>query len=280
MKRIITHKNPDLDALTSVWLIRRFLPGWDKAKIEFVLAGQALDDSPVDADPEILHVDTGGGRLDHHQFKDMTSAAELTLGYILEKKRAEKLSPLMEEALERIVSIVTAIDNGCDLAWPEASTDRYEFSLNNLIYGIKRNIPDDNELVEQGLILLEGLLRSFKDKIRAEEKIDQEGIKFETPWGKAIACETGNEKVLWEAEIKGFMVVVKFDPRSSKRVKIYSRFDSKVDLTGVYVKLKKVDFRADWFLHASKKLLLISKRPGAEGTSLRLEEIIGLLKKG
>src|SRR3989344_449769 len=42
MKIIVTHSSPDLDAITSAWLIKRFLPGWEDANIQFVPAGERV----------------------------------------------------------------------------------------------------------------------------------------------------------------------------------------------------------------------------------------------
>lgn len=278
MKIIVTHINPDLDAIGSVWLIKRFFLGWENAAVSFVPAGKTLNDQPADSNPDVLHVDTGLGQLDHHQINKITSATKLTWEYILKKRKGEKMGVIEEEAVERIVEVATEIDNARDLVWPEIRQDRFEFYLHKLIYGIKRNIPDDNQLVEQGLILLDGLMRSFKDKIAAEEKIAKEGIKFKTAWGQALAVESGNESVLWEGEVRGFVLVVKYDPEFPNRAKIYARFDSQVDLTSTFKKFKEVDPEADWYLHQSKKLLLISSDPKARGTSLDLNKIIEVLK--
>ena len=43
MRRIITHKSSDLDAISSVWLLKRFYPNWDGAEVEFVNAGEGLN---------------------------------------------------------------------------------------------------------------------------------------------------------------------------------------------------------------------------------------------
>ncbi|HUW21663.1 MAG TPA: chromate resistance protein ChrB domain-containing protein [Candidatus Bathyarchaeia archaeon] len=279
MNKIITHVNPDLDAIFSVWLVKRFLPGWEKAKVCFVRAGQTLDNLAADSVPGVLHVDVGMGELDHHQFIGLTSATQLTWDYILIKRKGQPLSPLETEALNRLVPVVTEVDNGRTVAWPEITLDRSQLYLDNLIYGLKKVITDDEVVVKEGLMILDSLLKAFKDKIRAEEMIENESIIFQSPWGKAIACKTGNEMILWEAEYRGYALVLKYDSTYRNRVKIYARFDSKVDLTKVYRQLSKIDSQADWFLHASKKLLLISSRPEARGTSLSFEEIVALLKK-
>ena len=82
MFTIVTHHNPDLDAVTSVWLIKRFLPNWQSAQLCFVPAGKTADDKPPKSDPRILHVDTGFGMLDHHQSDEHTSAAKKTYQYL------------------------------------------------------------------------------------------------------------------------------------------------------------------------------------------------------
>ena len=43
MKIVVTHTSPDMDAITSVWLIKKFLPGWETATVRFVPAGERID---------------------------------------------------------------------------------------------------------------------------------------------------------------------------------------------------------------------------------------------
>ncbi|MDO8460919.1 MAG: hypothetical protein Q7S38_00590, partial [bacterium] len=43
MKIIVTHSSPDWDAISSVWLLKRFLPDWHDAVVEYVPAGQRLE---------------------------------------------------------------------------------------------------------------------------------------------------------------------------------------------------------------------------------------------
>src|SRR3972149_12172242 len=85
MKTIVSHFSPDIDSITSVWLVRRFLPGWIDAELKFVAAGSTLDGLPPDADPNIIHVDTGMGRFDHHQTADYTCASSLVFEFLREK---------------------------------------------------------------------------------------------------------------------------------------------------------------------------------------------------
>ena len=96
MKIIVTHNSPDWDAIASIWLIKKFLPGWHEIEIKFVPAGERLNSSkltePIEeiGENEVIHVDTGLGALDHHQTEDENmSAASLTLDFILRRSSSE-----------------------------------------------------------------------------------------------------------------------------------------------------------------------------------------------
>jgi len=42
MKIIVTHISPDWDAISSVWLLKKYLAGWQEAEVRFVPAGQRV----------------------------------------------------------------------------------------------------------------------------------------------------------------------------------------------------------------------------------------------
>lgn len=276
MKKIITHINPDLDAVASVWLIKRFLPAWKEANIGFI-EGKKMPGA--DSDPEILYVDVGGGKLDHHHTGDYLSAAKLCLDYILTAREKEKLSPLKEQALKELVEVVTQIDNARDLSWEEINQGRYQFYLHTLIEGLRGLAFSDQQVMDFGFQCLDAVLLNFKNKIRAEEELKTAGIEFQTPWGKAVAVVSANKYVLWRGEALGYVLVVKKNPETGG-VQIYSRFDSGADLTKAYNQFREKDHRSDWFLHASKKLLLnqASVNPKMRPTKLSLEQIIKILQ--
>ena len=272
-KIIVTHAGPDLDALTSIWLLRRFLPGWERAKVNFVTAGETFRGAPPDADPEIVHVDTGFGRLDHHQKKEYNSAANLCLGKISKERDLKKVD---REALKRLVVVVTEIDNGRDISWPETRSDRYEFMPHIFLI----NMPTGPDLVDLAMIVLDKIFQALKNKIRAEKTLKEEGQVCRTRWGKAVAVATGNDQVLQEGQREGFVLIAKQDPKSG-HLRIYGRFDKKVDLTRAYKEVKKKDPAATWYLHTSCCLLLNGSRhnPKMVPTKLSLDEIISILKK-
>lgn len=280
MPKIITHINPDLDAVASCWLIKKFLPGWEEAEIDFVEAtasGEKI--KGVDENPNVLYVDVGRGKLDHHQTSEYLSATRLCWDFILKNRRGYPLKDLEKKALEKLVEVVTEIDNASDLNWGEVVENRYYFYLHTLIDGLRGIGKNDYEVIEFGFQALDSVLLSLKNKIKSEEEL-KNGEEFETKWGKGIALESGNKQVLWQGEARGFVMVVKKNPKSGA-VQIYSRPDSGVDLTEVYQKVKNLDPEADWFLHSSKRLLLneSSVNPNMHPTKLNLQEIINILKE-
>ena len=279
MKKIVTHINPDLDAICSVWLLKKFLPGWQEAEINFVPAESTLDNEPVDSNPEVLHVDVARGKLDHHHLKGFLSASKLTFDYILEVRSGEKLKPLEEQSLKLIVEVVNDIDNARELTWEEIKKPRYRFYLHDLFLGLRSLGATDMETMEFGLRSLEAILNNFKNQLKAKEEL-KEGQKFQTPWGQALAMETGNEAVIIEGEKAGYCLVVRKDPKKGG-VRIYALPDSKADLQKTYDWLKENDKEGEWFLHSSHKLLLNESRTKPmKPTKLSLDQIVEVLKNG
>ncbi|MCJ7804955.1 hypothetical protein MUP35_04480 [Patescibacteria group bacterium] len=277
MKKIVTHINPDLDAVFSVWLLKKFLPGWQEAEIDFCPAESTFNNEPVDSNPDVLHTDVGLGKLDHHQTNEFLSAAKLSFNYLFETRKGEKLSPLEEQALKLMVEVVNEVDNARELYWEEIKKPRYEFYFHNLLWGLRSLGASDLETVEYGLKSLDAILHNFKNRLKAQEEI-KKGQEFETPWGEALALETGNEAVLQEGEKQGYCLVVKKDPKEGG-VRIYALPDSKVDLQKAYDFLKEKDKEGEWFLHSSHKILLNESRTKPmKPTKLSLKEIMEVLQ--
>jgi len=272
MKKIITHVNPDLDAVCSVWLLKRFLLGWQEVEIDFVRA----DDKQIDKDNnDLVYVDVGLGKFDHHQTNKHISASKLCWDYIQEIRAGEKLGLLEENAINRLVDIVTQVDNNDDSLWPEAKDDRFQFYLQNLVEGWRELPLNDLEVIEEGFKMLDVILINLKNKIRAKEGLEK-ATNFQTKWGKGIGLETGNKHFLYFGEIHGYAVVIIKNPENGG-VRIHARPGSKVDFTKVYDKVKKLDPKADWFLHSSKKMLLnTSSVAQMKPTKLSLKEVIGV----
>jgi hypothetical protein len=276
-KIIVTHFNPDLDAVAAVWLIKRFLKGWEEAELKFTPPGKyTFDDQPVDSNPEVLYVDTGLGKFDHHRNNDIICAATLVWDFIKEETGKK------DEAIERLVAVVNQVDHAQDLTWPEAEDDRYELMLHMILEGFKRVASDGDvsqRIIDFGLKALDGAHRMYQEKVDAENELEK-GQEFKTRWGKAIALKTKNDVVLFLGEKKGYCLVVQLNPGAG-HLKIYGRLDKGVDLTKAWKEFKKKDPDPFWFLHSSKAILANGARsqPEYQPTKLSLEEIIEILKK-
>lgn len=230
MKIIVTHNSPDWDAITSVWLLKRYLPGWNEAQAQFVPAGERLASSKqkpkldvviekINQD-EVIHVDTGLGPLDHHQTQDDTvSAASVTWDFVqtqndvLKTPNSDKTKDHIE-AISRIVKVVVAIDHFKEVFWDNPSADYHEFSLLGVLEGLKLQKPNQDEYyVEFGMQCLDAMLHNFENRIWAEKEIAHNGVVFNTRWGESMGFETINDTVLKLAQKMGYILVVRKDPR-------------------------------------------------------------------
>lgn len=292
MKIIVTHTAPDLDATTSVWIIKRFLAGWGDADVKFVPAGSKYNGRPTTPDSdfnnaiekygedEVIHVDTGMGPLDHHQTPDdKVCGASRSLDYVL-LSEIQELKDEKLEAIKRLVKVVVDVDHFKEVFRPDPLADYQDFSIVNALDGLKLMKPDsDLFYLEFMMTALDGLLHDFENKVWAEKEIEK-GIKFESKWGDGIGIETINDDVVKMSQLMGNAVALRKDPRKGYvRIKANPKFD--IDLTNTYEQLKKIDPDATWFLHVSKKMLLngTPKNPKMVPTRLTLEQIINVLKK-
>ncbi len=299
-KVIVTHNAPDLDAVSSAWLIKRFLPGWTDAEVVTVPAGQRINTKHASEDviehlggKEVIHVDTGMGPLDHHQTQDdNTCAAARTFEYVLKHSEELQNNKHKTEALRRIVNYVIDDDHFQEVFFPNPTADVYEMSMVALLSGIKVQFPkDDQTCLRFGFDLLDASIHGMENKIWADEEIKEKGIHFNTKWGKGLAIETINDEVLKVAQIQGYVIAVRKDPKNGV-VRIKARpkkragskeseyDDVDVDLTPVYEKLLTLDKEATWYLHVSKRMLLngSTKNPQMKGTKLTLSEVVEVLQ--
>jgi hypothetical protein len=299
MKIIVTHTSPDWDAIGSVWILRKFLPGWENAKVEFVPAGTRRaksiahsaerEDDPVEVigEDEIVHVDTGMGPLDHHQTSDQSvSGAGRCWTYVQETVPTigEQMQQEKKDAVSRLIKFIVDTDHFKEVFWPDAASDIYDTTILGLLEGLKFEKPEQDDFyLSFGIACLDALLHTFENKIWAEKDIKENGIPFDTRWGKGMGFHTINDTVLKLAQKMGYRLVVRKDPRKGY-VRIKARptaeGEKDIDLTLVYEKLSKIDPEATWYLHVSKKMLLngTTKNPDMRPSKLTLEQIIDVLK--
>lgn len=293
MKYIVTHTSPDLDAITSVWVIKRFLNGWENAGVKYVQAGDRINlewakISPEDyLEPiekiekdEVIHVDTGLGALDHHQTQsDKVCGASLSWDFV-KNQTDNKIKPETTFAVDRMIKVIIGNDHFKNVYWPDPTADYHEFDLEGILEGLKYQNPRQNDLYTEFIMkCLDAILHNFENRIWAENEIKDKGQEINNKFGKVLAIETMNDSTIKLAQIMGFDLVIKKDPRLGN-VRIKASPKAKIDLTAFYEELKKADPKASWFLHVSKKMLLngSGKNTKAVPSKLSLSDIIQMLK--
>lgn len=275
MHIIVTHRSVDIDCITACWLIKRFLPDWKEADVEFVNAGSTKNSLPADSDKNIIHVDTGFGQFDHHQKNDFTTATKKTFEYLAKNNH---INQKYYYSLEKMIAVVNDLDHFKEVHYPDPANDRYDFMLHQIIEGLKGVLGKDKEIMETGFILLDAIFQIFRNKVKAEEAI-KKGFVFHSKYGKSIIMETQNEEAMKLALKNGFTLVLRKDPiRGHVRIKTFP--DKKYDLTIIYETILKVDKKGTWFLHVNKHMLLnsSSKNPNFIPSPLTSKKLIEIIK--
>lgn len=278
-KTIVTHINPDLDALSSVWLIRRYLPGFQGEDVSyaFVPAGKTLRDEPVDSQPDIIHVDTGRGVFDHHQIAEKLCAFMQIYKYFAKNNI---LAVYDVEPLKRMSAVINDYDNFAEVYYPDVTADYQLFQLDSIISGfVHAGLPDDKK-VEVALPMFDGLLQIMKNKIKAEKNIG-EGVVFETKaFGKSIMMENSNNDSMKYAQKCGYRLVARKDSKVGN-IRIVCLPDDSLDLTPIYEEIKRQDTVGTWFFHQSKHMLLNGSlvNPTMVPSPLTTEQILAILRK-
>ncbi|KKW11568.1 MAG: hypothetical protein UY48_C0016G0015, partial [Candidatus Gottesmanbacteria bacterium GW2011_GWB1_49_7] len=250
-----------------------FFPGWKEASLAFVPAGNTLGGRPPDENPEILHVDTGFGKFDHHQSNADTCASILVYEEIKKTRGADP-------AMERLLAVVNEIDHFREVFFPNPTADFWDLGLVSQIDGW-RLLHADNpiKIVDLGMQALDAIYKTFQNKVWAEKELKEKGVEFATIWGKAIGVETTNDEVVHLAQKMGYAIALRKDPKKGY-LRIKSLPKDSIDLEPLYNELKSAEPDATWFLHASHHMVLngSSKNPDMRPTKKSLQEIITALK--
>lgn len=235
-----------------------------EASIAFVPAGTTLDGQPADANPTIIHVDTGGGRFDHHQQADRSlSASELVRRAVAPSNRA----------LQKLVAQVTGIDNA-------SATDvsKLFFNINDLVNAYNSMFPNRPVQVAEAMFSnLDAWYEHEARQLRLEQAFEQR-VEFETPWGLGIAMESDDGGSSRLAYGRGAVLYAYRDGNGWMGVAAKARSD--VDLQPVYADLQQYDAEADWYLHPGRRLLLCgtAKAPPRTPSRLSLDQLVRVIR--
>lgn len=282
---LVTHHAPDLDAITAVWLFKRFdAQGFAHAKVAFVNPGETLsanEAAQFDAAPhEVTHVDTGLGEFDHHQpdrGSQYLSAAKLVLEHLV------SLHPELKTdmALQSLVSFVTDVDQFAEIEWPDAANLRYCLMIQELVHGLERQ-PDYDDLMqlEFGMRMLDAGYAVLSEQIEAQIELDTKGHVFPLAQGSGLAVETGNDATIKLAQKQGHMLVLKKDPKTGA-IRVKLRPDANFDLSALRDRIVEKDRVGSWYYHPSGRMLLngSDKHRDQKASSLTLEQVTKLAKE-
>jgi hypothetical protein len=275
MHTIVTHLSVDLDCITATWLVVRFFPEWEGADIVFTPQQVNWEGVVPDSDPNILYLDTGYGRFDHHQSEDYTSATKLAYRHLLKQGWLDDKNG---KALGRLVSLVNELDHFAECFYPDAASDRWDLGLVQQVGALKQSLGDDRKVMEIVFTLLDAHLQHFKNKIKAEQEIKQ-GYVFQSRWGKTLVMSTRNDEALRLAQKLGFQLVAIKDPEKGG-IRIKTPPKKELDLTRLHEQILKKDTRGSWFLHVGRNMLLngSSKKPDQIPSPLTLQQLIEIIK--
>lgn len=285
-KLIVTHHAPDLDAITSVWLLKRFDgQKYATAKVAFVNPGDRITEDEARhlykcQLSEVTHVDTGLGKFDHHQSNKATPdicASSLVLDYL------HQVHPELKDdlALSEMIKHVLVVDHFGEINWPEAKENRYVFTLHELIRGHEfTDLHNDDSQLHFGMEALSYAYAAMNQRLKAEEIIQSKGQEFILPEGKCLALETRNDDTLKQAQLKGYILVLRKDPEFG-HIRIKVRPDSKLILDKLYQEIKKLDPKSTWFYHGSGKMLLNGsiKHRNQIPSQMSLSQMVKLIKQ-
>ncbi len=276
-KLIVMHHHPDLDAIGAGWLLTRFRRSeFSQANFAFVPAGQTYKQVIVDLDPDIVHVDTGGGKFDHHDPKRTELSATILVYQDLIEHQPHLAA---DQALAYLVDFINDIDHFGEYYWPDPLNPRYAFILSNIATSLHAlNQYSNEEVVNLVFTYLDAVYQYLKDFVRAKEEISQ-GLTFQSIWGQSLAVESGADSLMKIAQMMGFDLVIRKDPRTGF-TKIKTAPKKELNLKPLYDKILQREEADKWFFHPSGHMLIngSSKNNQVKPSQLSLNQLIDLIK--
>lgn len=247
MPSIITHNAPHLDEIAAVWLLHRFVTRWSRARVTFVASNTF---KPPESRVDVMMIGVGRGEFDEHKGNMRDCAATLVYKH-LQKEKKLKLNPLQQAALNELFAYVNDDDHGAHIALPHA-----EFSIGSVNAYLTASGMSSAHLLSFGETYLDAVFAALMEK-HTLVRDWRNAKKCKTRWGGGVGIETEvNPKVvLRRAAQQGAVVVAVVNPRTKFR-SIRSLPETNVDLMSAYTVVKKLEPKAEWYLHHSKRMLI------------------------
>jgi hypothetical protein len=193
---IVTHTHPDMDAVCSVWLLRRF---GDDAGVEFVNTGNpdpallAEADAVVDTgrvyDPDRL-------RFDHHQDASLPAACMLVFEYVVKHNPAADMA-------RGIVALCDAGDR-----WQTEADESRRIGLHAIFSG---GAPEgDDARMEWGCRLLDALYTTEQRRKAGQESLAV-SLQHSFADGDVVFVVNGGQEATGAAFEEGAQIVLFYD---------------------------------------------------------------------
>jgi|SRR3989344_569028 len=261
VEKIILYSGADFDVLFATWLFSRNISYAKYARIEFVKIGETWKNQKVDSDPSIIHIDTGGGRFDHHGGKEKTASLLM----------AKELKLDSDPALKNLLSLVESY---------EKAEKQVFYSPSQIITGWYYKYQRNPRLVvEKALELFDILYGQEKKRIEAESKAEavvwkecgqyKVAVLDEIPQLRDWAFEAGAAVVVWKSTVNGnpnygVQVSRSLDVTLTKMVAKLREEEAKargLDLSDTDLEtINELEQMPGWYLHSSHKLVLCGSR--------------------
>jgi len=283
MHLLVTHHAPDIDAITSVWLLKRFDPEhFADSKVTFVDAGDSLKEETalqmgfhmVD----VTHTDTGGGEFDHH---DPIKAKQRVCATSLVYDHACQVNPQHKDdwALQQIVEFALVDDHFEDFFYAEIGEPRYLFGLRGILHGSEvSGLHSDDSQLAFGFRCLDAIYGSLKERKKAMDELST-GIEFESKWGRSIGLNTSNQAAIRLAQMQGFNLVVQKDPRRGG-INIKAAPKPEIDLTELFDRIQAADQVGGWFFHNGRHMIINnSSHANQKPSPLSLVQMMEIVKE-
>jgi len=253
MKTIVTHIRPHLDEVLAIWLLKRYLPEFQDAKVEFI----PTSDAKAADGPDKVNVGIGRGMFDEHKGDIHDCAASLIFRHLQE--RGVKFDSLELRGLAKLVEWVREGDTGLLGRMPYST-----FSVHSILL-YHRDLAErgDDSLMDIGFKICDSLLAAQKDVAVLEEDWDKR-TEFTSIYGPAVAFTTSARDADSFAYQHGFDLVA-FVSKERNYHNIRAFAGSNIDLTPIYLQVKQVEPNVPWYLHHSKKMLIC----GGERTAIK-----------
>lgn len=268
MKTLVTHINPHLDDIASIWLFKKFHPDFKEAKIDFISASRGQAEK--EESEEKIFLGTGGGKFDEHKEGLTTCAGSLVYEYLNEKGYIPQ-DEITQKALEKLVEWNKLVDTG---KAPNSEFD--EFSVQAYIRCKDSSPQNSLASVQLGTDILNRILVVLKRKQQSIKDWDKR-VEFQTKFGKsfAVVSESVDREFCREQEGDLFLM---YNPKYHSVQFFTPSFE--IDLEPIYLKLKSIDPEASWFLHQSHHMVICgsASAPDSKPSKLSFEQLIEAVK--